>query len=255
MAGETTEFVQELVQNENASLAKLLSADWSMLDASLAPVYGASAAGAFQRVALPNRLGILNQGAFLSVFAHADGSAPVLRGVAIARRVACLELGNPVDLQISVVPPAPDPTKTTRERFDVHATDPTCASCHRLIDNFGFAFEQFDGMGALRAMDNGKPVDTSVSVSGTDFDGAYPDSNALVTAMSKSAQVRECFARHVFRALSGSSVAAIKPSEDQFVQHWSQTLPAAAGQVQDASIIDTLVAYVSDPAFAYRRAQ
>jgi hypothetical protein len=255
MDQETTEFLQVLVQQEGAGLSTLLSADWSVVNGSLAQVYGVTGSAAFQRVSLPGRLGILNQGAFLSVFAHADGTAPVLRGVAIMRRVACIELADPTELSISVVPPAPDLTKTTRERFDIHATDPMCANCHNLIDNFGFAFEHFNGMGEARDKDNGLPVDSSVTIAGTDFDGSYPDSNALALAMSKSPQVRECFARHVFRGLSGTSVAAVKPSEDQFVAHWASTLPMAGGQVLDANIIDTLVAYVSDPAFAYRRAQ
>jgi hypothetical protein len=150
------------------------------------------------------------------------------------------------------VPPVPDPSKTTRERFDVHATDEICAGCHAQIDNFGFAFEQFDGMGQLQAMDNGKPVDSSAVIQGTDFDGSYANSNELVTAMSQSPSVRECFARHVFRAFSGTSATELKPSEDDFVAHWSSELGA---QGADVSIIDTLVSYVSNPAFAYRRAQ
>ena len=75
--------------------------------------------------------------------------------------------------------------------------------------------------------------------------------------MARSPQVRECFARHVFRALSGTSAAELRPSEDDFVKHWDSTLerdPNTA-QVVDANIISTLTTYVSSPAFAYRRAQ
>lgn len=104
-------------------------------------------------------------------------------------------------------------------------------------------------------MDNGHVVDASVTVVGTDFDGAYPDSNALVRAMSTSNQVRECFARHMFRALATSSADAIKPSEDDFVKYWASTLPRTGDQVDDVGIIDTLLAYIKSPAFIYRRAQ
>ena len=51
------------------------------------------------------------------------------------------------------MPPAPDPAKSTRERFDIHATDAACATCHSSIDQIGFAFEMFDGMGKQRAAD------------------------------------------------------------------------------------------------------
>ncbi|HEY6081523.1 MAG TPA: DUF1592 domain-containing protein [Polyangiaceae bacterium] len=250
MDRETSEFLQVVVESEGASLAKLLSADFTLANAPLAKLYGATAGSAdvFERVATPTRLGILNQGAFLSVFAHAHETAPVLRGVAIARRVACIPLVDPVSLSIAIVPPVPDLTKTTRERFDIHSRDASCAGCHKLIDNFGFAFEGFDGMGKARQTDAGKPVNTSVVVSGTDFDGSYADSNALASAMSKSAQVRECFARHVFRALSGTSAPELVASEDDFVGYWKEGLT-----MDDANIIDTLSAYVTSPAFAYRR--
>lgn len=258
MDRETTEFVQVLVAEEGAGLAKLLSADFTVANGPLAEVYGAppSSDQTFQRFATPARLGILNQGAFLSVFAHADGTAPVLRGVALMRRVACIPLANPIDLDISVVPPPPDLSKSTRERFSIHATDPVCAGCHQQIDNFGFAFEQFDGMGKLRPFDNGHPIDSSAVITGTDFDGNYADSNQLVSAMAQSPQVRECFARHVFRAFSGTSSPELRPSEDAFVTHWGGSLERDANQqVVDVNIINTLVSYVSDPAFAYRRAQ
>ncbi len=252
MDRETTEFLQVVVQEEGASLGKLLAADFTAANAPLAKLYGASAAtdDVFERVVpFPARRGILNQGAFLSVFAHAQETAPVLRGVAVMRRLACIDIPDPVTLNIAVVPPPPDPSKTTRERFGVHAADARCAACHKLIDNFGFAFEGFDGMGKSRTMDKGNPVDTSVSVTGTDFDGSYADSNALATALSQSPQVRECFARHVFRALSGTSAPELAPSEDEFVGYWRGRLKA-----DDPSIIDTLAAFVESPAFAYRRA-
>lgn len=256
MAQETSAFLQELAQARNGSLKELLSADWTVANGNLASqAYDMpGVVGDFQHVSTPNRLGILNQGAFLSVFAHAHETAPVLRGVAVMRRVACAPVGDPVGLTAAVVPPPPDLTKTTRERFAAHAVD-TCAACHDRIDNFGFAFEGFDGMGRSRTMDNGHVVDASVTVVGTDFDGAYPDSNALVRAMSTSNQVRECFARHMFRALATSSADAIKPSEDDFVKYWASTLPRTGDQVDDVGIIDTLLAYIKSPAFIYRRAQ
>jgi len=262
LSDETTQFLARIVsapQNRGGSLAELLAGSWSMVNSELAKVYGVSAPGAdasnFVRVELPGRLGVLNQGAFLSVFAHAHETAPVLRGVAVMRRVACYEVGDPVGLTTAVVPPAPDPTKTTRERFAVHGMS-SCAGCHDRIDNFGFAFEGFDGMGEARAggMDNGKPVDSHVVVAGTDFDGAYADSNALAKAMSTSKQVRECFARHVFRALAATSAPEAKPSEDDFVTYWETTLEPDTSGKPDAKIIGTLTAFLTNPSFAFRRA-
>src|SRR6185295_15738545 len=54
-----------------------------------------------------------------------------------------------------------------------HRTNPTCASCHGVIDPLGFALENFDVIGAWRTIDEaGKPVDASGStVGGEKVDG------------------------------------------------------------------------------------
>ena len=41
----------------------------------------------------------------------------MLRGVAVMRRVACMKLPDPPSLNIQVVPPVPDPAKSTRDRY------------------------------------------------------------------------------------------------------------------------------------------
>jgi len=246
MLQETDAFINEVVSASTGTVGELLGADWSVVDAPLATMYGATGAG---RVSLSGRRGILNQGAFLSVYAHATETAPVLRGVAVARRVICEDILSPTDLDINVVPPVPDPSKTTRERFSVHSTDNVCAGCHSAIDAFGFAFEHFDGMGKYRDLDSGKPVDSSVTVAiGADFDGTYADSNELALALSQSPRVRTCFARQMFRASAGTSGPAGRASEDAFVEFWA-TQPAA----EQGSFAETLVAYVKSSLFAQRR--
>src|SRR4029077_8192291 len=147
---ESKKFIDEVVQRSTGTVGQLISANWSIVDRTLAPIYGVTSAGGTAHTMLPKRLGILNQAAFLSVFSHAQETAPVLRGVAVMRRVACMKLPDPQSLNIQVVPPVPDPAKSTRDRYDIHATDALCASCHSTIDQIGFSFELFDGMGAQR---------------------------------------------------------------------------------------------------------
>jgi hypothetical protein len=251
MVSETGSFLNAVVgDGVGGKLSTLLSADWTVADGNLLTMYGAGAPDGNGRASTPTRLGILNQAAFLSVYAHAHETAPVLRGVAIMRRVACSPVPDPVDLSMAIVPPVPDQNKTTRERFEVHA-QPGCDACHNRIDNFGFAFEGFDGMGKFRpgGMENGKTVDTSVNVVGTDFDGPYASSNELVKAMAKSPQVHACFARQVFHALAATSSET--QSENDFVTYW-QNDPT---NVTDSSVLGTISAFVESPAFNFRRAQ
>jgi len=253
MQAESLGFITAVLAESTRSVGELLSADWTKLrdaDAGLAGLYDVAGTG---RVGLAGRRGILNRAAFLSVYAHAHESAPVLRGVAVARRVACLDVPSPTTQNIVVVAPPPDETKTTRERFAAHSTDARCISCHQRIDPFGFSFEQFDGMGNTRpeGKDNGKLVDSQVTIAlGADFDGSYADSNALAVALGQSASVRECFARHAFRASAGRSDAAVSASEAKFLAFWS-SLPAE----KQGDILETLVAFVRSPLFAHRRSE
>jgi hypothetical protein len=266
MDTESLSYINEVLQSSTGTLGELLGANWSIVDSTLAGIYGVTSAGTSKHTMLPNRLGILNQGAFLSVYAHAGESGPVLRGVAVMRRVACLNMPDPTTLNIVVVPPAPDLTKSTRDRYDVHATDAVCASCHATIDSIGFAFEQFDGMGAPRPLtggqltdkDNGNPgVPTSAATTVVDstnfpldFPGSYADSNALATALAASPMVAECLARQMFFSSSGRSSDAVVSSEQTFVDVWNQ-LPAAS----QGKFAEVLVAYVRSPLFEQRSQQ
>lgn len=239
---------------DTSDLGALLGADWTVGDQTLAKFYEAQEAPG-GRLELPARRGILNRGAFLSVQSHAHQSAPVLRGALIARRLACIEVPAPETLGLDVLPPAPDPSLTTRQRFAAHAANPSCAQCHGIIDGFGNAFEQYDGMGALRHTENAVSVDsTTVIEVGADFDGAYPDSDALAEALAGSASVNECFARHLFRAATARSAesdaaGSAAASEDAFITEW-HGLPAS----KRGNVMDTLGAFVSSRLFTHRRA-
>lgn len=277
MAAESSSFIDEVLTNGAGTVQELLGADWTIIDATkgatddeisayYADFYGlrVDATALEDRVSLNRatggtRVGILNQGAFLSRFATATASHPVLRGVAVMRRLACLELRDPVELDINVISPVPDPNtpKTTRDLYAAHAADALCNSCHRTIDNFGFAFERYDGMGAFRAQETVRaaggivmlPIDskTTLADTGTDLDGDYADGNALARALSTSAVVRECMARQIFRGATGRNDASMRGAEDKFVRQWRQ-LPAD----KQSSLIETLVALVRSDVFVER---
>lgn len=253
MEAESTAFIDEVLTNSTGTLAELLTADWTIVDAPLANVYGVTSAGAGKRTMLTSskRRGILNHGAFLSVFANTNSSHPVFRGVAIMRRIACISIPDPGALGIVVNFPAADSTKTTRARFEAHAMSTECANCHSIIDPLGFPFENFDGMGKARTTENNLPIDTKVTLAvGSDLDGTYADSNALVAALAESDSVKTCLARQIFHSTAGRSDSTISGAENAFLEVWRQ-LPAA----QRGRLADVLVAFVRSPQFVQRRAE
>jgi hypothetical protein len=251
MEDESRAFIDEVLNGSTGTLTELLTADWTIPDEALAALYGVPWGGAGQRTSLAavKRRGILNQGSFLSVFATNNGSHPIFRGVALMRRIACLDTEDPGALGIVVSFPAADPGKTTRERFEVHASDPGCAGCHSTIDAFGFALESFDGMGRARTEENGRPIDTSVTLeAGSDVDGTYADGVELLGALARSESVRACLTRQLFRSSAARSDESVLDAENAFVELWRQ-LPAA----QQDRLSDVLVAFVKSPSFVARR--
>jgi hypothetical protein len=64
-------------------------------------------------------------------------------------------------------------TASIRERLAQHRENPSCNSCHSVIDPLGFALENFDVIGGWRTKDElGNPVDAKGSlVSGDEFEG------------------------------------------------------------------------------------
>lgn len=247
IVAESQDFVRAVAFQSTGSISELIGAHWTVNTGPLG-LYQANGRGPVSGSTLIDRVGILNQAAFLATYANAHESHPIFRGVAIARRVVCQHLDSPASFNIQVVPPPPDPAKTTRERFDVHAKDEICAGCHQSIDPLGFAFEHFDGMGAYRAKEHDRDIDSAVVVAQPgDYLGSYADSNELASKLAESASVRECFARLMYRAAMASGDNAATPGESDFVDFW-RSIPAAA----QGNIIETLVAVVSRRDFGMR---
>jgi len=269
--GETSAFLSAIAFDGSAprsegSVGEVLGANWTMIDQPLADYYGMTlppGANGFARVEYKDayRRGILNQGAFLSIYAHASESSPVLRGVSVLKRLLCSPPQTPAEAGVDIPPsPQPNATNTTRERFEtLHGQAPLCQGCHVSIDAMGFTFENFDGAGQLRPLENGKPsenhkaVDSTTSVPadmGLAITGDFANSAELAEALSQSPEVRACFARHLFRSIAAESGAAVKKSEDAYIEAWRAN-PAA----EPGSIVESIVTFVTSPLFAYRRAQ
>jgi hypothetical protein len=156
---------------EDQNVMRLLSADYTFLNERLALHYGIPnvRGDRFRRVTLPDsrRWGLLGKGSFLMGMSYANRTSPVRRGSWVLETL----IGTP--------PAAPPPgvealkenmtgarPQTVRERMDAHRANPTCNSCHGIIDPLGFALENFDVLGAWRDKDRetGTPIDADSSL-------------------------------------------------------------------------------------------
>ena len=181
-----TELFFDGILRENRSAVELLTADYTFANERLARHYGIPhvTGSHFRRVALPgNRRGLLGHGSILTVTSHPVRTSPVFRGKWILENI----LGTrPPD------PPANAPSLeekqgsskvlSMRERMAEHRRNPTCASCHAMMDPLGFALENYDGVGRWRDTDEGgTSVDASGALpDGTPFDGVAQFRDAMV---------------------------------------------------------------------------
>ena len=176
---ETELFVGSTLR-EDRSVLELLNADYTFLNEKLARHYGIPGiyGSRFRRVTLADknqRGGLLAQGALLSTTSYPDRTSPVLRGKFLLNNIFGLQVTPPpagVDTNLAPTKPGA-PTPSIRERLAQHRTNPTCSSCHSVIDPLGFALENFDVIGAWRTVDEaGKPVDAAgTTTSGRNVEG------------------------------------------------------------------------------------
>ncbi len=174
MRRETELFFYNLVR-EDRSMLELYNANYSFMNERLAQHYGIPnvLGEEFRRVEYTNdqRHGILGHGSILVQTSLGNRTSPVLRG----KWVLEVLLGAP--------PPPPPPgipdleetvgsesgrILTTRERLEMHRSNPVCAACHRLMDPIGLALDNFDVTGKWRIRENDSPLDTrSIFYDGT----------------------------------------------------------------------------------------
>jgi hypothetical protein len=205
MLGETTRFAADVLAKE--SLPALFTAGHSFADAELAAFYGFDPpkppldAEGYGKVALDGtrRVGLLTQASVLATHAMPSGSSPIHRGKLVRERLLCQSVPPPPPA-VNVQLPAFDPDRTTRQRFEAHATVEPCVSCHELMDPIGFAFEHYDGIGRWRDQDQDQSIDArgeivGSSVTNASFDGAAE----LAGTLAFSPEVSACFALEWFR--------------------------------------------------------
>ncbi|HTN77667.1 MAG TPA: DUF1592 domain-containing protein, partial [Pirellulaceae bacterium] len=191
---QETELFIGAVLREDLSLLKLLDADFTYINQPLAELYGIPDVKGeeFRRVSLAGtpRGGLLTQASILTVTSNPGRTSPVKRGKWILENL----LNEP--------PPPPPPgvpelekqkalTGTLRQQMQQHRENPSCKSCHEVMDSLGFALENYDGIGAFREKDSGLPIDASGEFpSGEKFTGASELRQLLL--QTKQKQFVEC---------------------------------------------------------------
>jgi hypothetical protein len=167
------------------------------------------------------RGGILTQVSFTALHSPAGRSSPTIRGKALREVILCQKVpAPPGDVDFSKFELASAKGETTaRERLKIHATAPTCAGCHKIMDPVGLSLEHFDGAGAYRDTDHGMPIDASGVLDGI----PYKDSGGLTQAVAKNPAAASCLvdrlsARALGRVATSGERTWIKSLKQSFAE-------------------------------------
>jgi hypothetical protein len=230
----------------DGTLATLLTAPYTyQWNTDAEAIYGPAVAapGAPLQLNPAERAGVLTQTAFLAANATATRTDPVARGVAIWQRLLC---GPSVSSHPTFVPATADPTKTNRQIYAAQDSPSGCAECHQSFDPLGFAFENYNAIGAYQTTDSGQPIDASgdtVTPGGTKI--SFQNAIELVDALAANDEVKWCVTRQWFRFVLGRMEA---PSDEG-----SMELAYRAGSaVPGFSIRQMLMSLVQTQDFRFR---
>jgi hypothetical protein len=232
------------IYNQGLGLREILTSTTGYVGPAMAAVYGvaAPASGLEERDLGAARTGYFAQLPYLALYAFNEQPDPIHRGLTLNLDFLCADPGKPV----ANLPPIPPlmPGQTNREMITT-LTGGCGRQCHTYyINPLGFAFENFDGMGRLRSLDNGKPVDTAAAYPFAEGYKQFANATELMQLMAGSKQAHACYAKKIAGyALQRDIVQSDLPTLDAL----------SAVSMAGGSLKKVMLALVADPAFRTRQ--
>jgi hypothetical protein len=229
---------------KNLGVREMLTSTSGFVGPGLAKLYGVTAptSGYVERDLGAKRVGFFSQIPYLARFAINGEADPIHRGTHVGIDVLCANPGDAVP-NLPSVPPL-QPNQTNRERYEA-LTGGCGGECHNVFINpIGFAFENFDGMGQWRDMQNNKPVNAAGSYPFTEGQKSFTGAADLMQIMAEGEQSHLCYGKKLAGfALQRDLVAADLPTLNAL---------KTASMSQGGSIKKMFLELVKTPAFRTR---
>jgi hypothetical protein len=159
MGLEVVEFFDDLVR-QNRSALECIDSEFVFVDKRLAKHYGIEGVkhGDVRRVPKPNEVrgGVLGMAGVLTVTSNPLRTSPVKRGQWMLERLFHAPAPPPPP-NVGTLPEDDQAEEgvSLRARLAQHRASPACAACHDQMDPYGLALEMFDGIGQVRALEEG----------------------------------------------------------------------------------------------------
>ena len=151
-----------------------------------------------------NRAGIQSHVSFLALHSHPGRTSPTLRGYGMRQVFLCQDVPDPPATVnfTAIEADAHKANVTARDRIAMHASEPSCAGCHKVMDPLGLAMENYDGLGTFRTRENGALIDTNGSLDGRNF--STPDS--LAKALHDHPETPRCVSERLYKSAVGRDI-------------------------------------------------
>ena len=236
---ETEQFLDYAVWEGGGDLSTIFTAPYTFVNGPLATFYGIPnvTGDAFKKVDLVDttkRLGLMTQASILTLTTPGSRTDPVVRGKWIYTKVLCGKVPDPPP-DVPLLPEA-EPGQSVRVRLAMHRDNPNCAGCHMLMDPIGFGFENYDGVGQWRDLENGVPIDNSGNVIATDVAGPFNGPVEFAQKLAVSRDVRSCY---VGRYLNYAYGRALDPKDECSKSVATTAFEQAQGNVKELMIAVT----------------
>lgn len=210
MREETLRLADDLAWRDGGDLRDLLTARYTFINDTLAPLYGAPTTGRadeWRRFDFPagsQRTGVLTQPGVLAMNTADHGVLTIIRRGVWALDVFMCDVVRLPPGMIPALPP-PMPGQSDRDLLAYHRREPACAACHDRMDPMGLAFSGYDDVGAVTMTDSrGLPVDTAGSIDQLMI-GMYSGPAELAPQLRAHPAVSRCMAKQMFRYAFGRS--------------------------------------------------
>ncbi len=248
MLDETDAFVGHVVFDGDGSFESLLTSSQTIASDELLRLYGMEpepGRDPLMPVDLESeqRGGLLTRASFLTATSHSDQASPILRGIAVREEFLCQGLPPPPPT-VNDEPPEVDENATTRERFDQHTADPSCAGCHVLVDPIGFGLSNYDAVGAYIDTENGQSIDASGEIVSAGDDAPFDGGVELGERIANNEFAQRCYAKHWFSFANGRTASDADTCELDAV-----FTEFAGAELHVTSLIHAVVA---SPSFTHR---
>lgn len=239
MAEEVRALFRHVFYDDAVPFSEFYSADYTFVNRALGDFYGAQGGldDNFAKTYIDGRGGILTSGAFMSLNAHDNRTAPILRAVDIRELMLCQHIAAPNAELVADRDAAQKLVEAheqtygaidSRTFFELYTQDAACDGCHKRIINPLFGLEDFDSVGRIRPPAGGGSVietleggeEVEVALAGTLYGVESITENSqidfvgtrdLAMKLSSTQAIKSCLIRKGFRFVTG-----LPASQDDF---------------------------------------